>query len=116
MNINITFRHIESTDALKNHASQKVSRLQKYLRQPMTARITLAAEKAEQLVEAKIQSGGHWFEAHEAGDEMYAVIDNVVSKLESQIQHAKGVSQAKRRKDVDLRHQPAPEEFSASIG
>ena len=44
MNISITFRHVESTEAIKAHATDKVAKLQKFLRQPMTAKVTLSVE------------------------------------------------------------------------
>ena len=44
MNITITFRHMEGTDAVKKHTTEKVAKLQKFLRQAMTAQVTLAQE------------------------------------------------------------------------
>ncbi len=113
MNIAITFRHSESTEALKAHVNQKVSRLQKFLRQPMSARVTLDAEKLNHRVEIQIQSGGQWYEAHETLEDMYAAIDSAVDKLEAQIRHAKGVQSTKRRRMTDLRHEPAPAALGA---
>ena len=91
MNVSITFRHMEPTDSIKAYASEKVSRLQKKLRQPMTARVTLSLEKLEHTVEVQIQSGGQWYEAKEVSADTYASIDTVVDKLERQIGHSKGV-------------------------
>lgn len=111
MNVTITFRHMDPTESLKTYASEKVSRLQKFLRQPMTARVTLSLEKHEQAVEVQIQSGGLWYEAKDVSGDTYASIDMVAEKLERQIRHSKGVESARRRRDVDLRH-AEPEEFS----
>lgn len=113
MSINITFRHADSTEALKDHVTERVERLQKYLRQPMNARVTLDAEKLDHRVEAQIQSGDQWFEAHESHEDMYHAIDAVVAKLDAQIRHQKGVERSKRRRGTDIRHQPAPE---AAVG
>ena len=47
-NISITFRHVDPSDAIKAHAEEKVQKLQRFLRQPMTARVTLSVDKLEQ--------------------------------------------------------------------
>ena len=104
MDLSITFRHIDPTDALRDYAHQKVSRLQRFLRQPMTARITLSAEKHEHIVEVQLNSGGQHFEARESSEDMYASIDSAAHKLERQIHDAKGVASSRRRRETDLRH------------
>ena len=38
MNVSITFRHVDSSDALKRYSEEKIQKLQKFLRQPMTAK------------------------------------------------------------------------------
>lgn len=104
MKLTTTFRHIEATDALKDYAHQKVGRLQRFLRQPMRAKVTLSLEKLEHQAEVQIKSGSQWYEAKQVCEDMYASIDAVMHKLERQINHAKGVESARRRKDTDLRH------------
>lgn len=104
MNVTITFRHMDATDTLKAYAHEKVSRLQKYLRQPMTARVTLSLDRKEHSVEVQVQSGGQWYEAKDVSADTYASIDAVSDKLDRQIRQAKGAEGAMRRKDVDLRH------------
>lgn len=108
MTVTTTFRHIEATQALKAHAGSRVERLQKFLRQPMDARVTLSHEKTASAVELQIHSGGEWYEAKEVSEDMYAAIDAAVAKIERQITKAHGVSSAKRHKEVDLRHTPEP--------
>ena len=98
MNISITFRHMDSSDAIKRYAGDKLAKLQRFLRQPMTGRVTVSIDKLRHVVEARISSGGEHLEAHEKGDDMYAAIDLVMDKLERQIRAAKGVAQAKRRR------------------
>jgi putative sigma-54 modulation protein len=109
MTVSTTFRHIEATDALKKYADDKVHRLQKFLRQPMTAKVTLSHEKLLNSVEIQVQSGGEWYEAKEGSEDMYASIDAAAHKIERQIRKAHGAENAKRHKETDLRHmQPEP--------
>ena len=98
MNITVTFRHVDASDALKKRATEKISKLQKFLRQPMTARVTVSLEKLKHEVEARISSGGERYEAHEATQDMYESIDKVMDKLERQIRGSKGAAQAKKRR------------------
>ncbi len=106
MNITTTFRHVEGSEALRAYAQEKVSRLQKYLRQPMRARVTLALDKLKHSAEVQISSGSEHLEAHEESDDMYASIDRVVDKLERQIGSHKGVSQDRKRRGDTLRSSP----------
>lgn len=89
MNIAITFRQMEATDAMKGHAQEKFGKLQKYLRQPMTAQVTLGLEGRLHSVEAEVHSGGAHYRASQETEDMYASINGVVDTLERQIRSAK---------------------------
>src|SRR4051812_9658244 len=97
MNITITFRHMEGTDAAKRFAHEKVAKLQKFLRQAMTAQVTLSVEGLEHVADVNIHAGGAHFHAKERSEDMYASIDMVLDKLERQIEHQKGAGIAKKR-------------------
>lgn len=98
MNISITFRHMDASEAIKDYAREKVSKLQKFLRQPMTAKVTLSLDKLLHVAEAQVSSGGAHLEAKESSDDMYASIDKIIDKLERQIRGTKGVQQSKKRR------------------
>ena len=114
MNITITFRHMEASDALKEHASSKLSKLQKFLRQPMVAKVTLSLDKLQHVVETQRSSGGEHLEAKEVGDDMYASIDRVIDKLERQIRASKGAARTKKRRGDSVRATPLPDESKGS--
>ena len=40
MNIAITFRHMDATDAVKGYATDKIGKLQRFLRQPVKGQVT----------------------------------------------------------------------------
>ena len=98
MNVRITFRHMDSSEAVKVHAKQKLTKLQKFLREPMTAKVTLSLDKLAHVAETHIQSGGSRHEAKETSDDMHTSIDKVMAKLERQIRGDKGVKQAKKKR------------------
>ena len=88
---------MEGTDAAKRFAQEKVSKLQKFLRQAMNAQVTLSVEGLEHVAEVSIQSGSAHFHASERSQDMYASIDMVLDKLERQIRGAKGANISKKR-------------------
>jgi putative sigma-54 modulation protein len=87
MNIAITFRQMDATDAVKGYATEKVAKLQKFLRQPMKAQVTLSAEKRVHQVEVDITAGANRYHATDASEDMYASVDRVADKLERQIRN-----------------------------
>jgi putative sigma-54 modulation protein len=98
MNISITFRQMDATDAVKGYATEKVGKLQKFLRQPLHGHVTLSCQKTLHLAEADLHSGGQHYHAHEASEDMYASIDKVIDKLERQI---RGVHTSHKKKGAD---------------
>lgn len=101
MNISITFRHMDASEAIKAYARDKVAKLQKFLRQPMTAKATLSLDKLRHMAEIRISSGGAHLEAKETSEDMYASIDKVIDKLERQIRGTKGAALSKKRRSGD---------------
>ncbi len=85
MNISITFRQMDATDAVKGYATEKVSKLQKFLRQPLHGQVTLSCQKTVHMAEVDLHSGGQHYHAHESSEDMYGSIDKVIDKLERQI-------------------------------
>ena len=98
MNISITFRHMDTTDAVKIYANEKVAKLQRFLRGPMKAQVTLSCQQDRlHRVEVDVHAGHDHFHAHETSEDMYASIDKVSDKIERQIVSAKEVVTAKKK-------------------
>jgi len=97
VNIAITFRQMEATEAMKLHATDKVAKLQKFLRQPMKGQVTLSCQQKLHRAEVDVHAGNAHFHAHETSEDMYASIDKVIDKIERQIHSAKGSVTAKKK-------------------
>jgi putative sigma-54 modulation protein len=98
MNIAVTFRHMEATEAVKAYAIEKVARMQRFLRSPMKSQVTLSCQQERlHTVEVDIHAGHAHFHAHETSEDMYASIDKVLDKVERQILSAKEVVTAKKK-------------------
>lgn len=97
MNISTTFRQMEGTSAVKSYAESKVSKLQKFLRQMARADVTLSVDGKEHVAEVHLRSGPTHIHGSERSEDMYASIDLVVDKLESQIRSVNGVRVSRKR-------------------
>ncbi len=101
MNIAITFRHMEATEAVKGYATEKVAKMQRFFRTPMKGHVTLRCQQERlHTVEVDVHAGHDHFHAHETSEDMYASIDKVADKIERQIMSAKG-SVTARKKGAD---------------
>ena len=97
MEITVTFRHLESTDALRDYAREKVSRIKKYVGTPAEAAVILSLEKRRHQTEITLTTDGITINAKEVTEDMYSSIDLAVDKLERQ---------AKKHKEKIKDHKP----------
>ncbi|MDD9944367.1 MAG: ribosome-associated translation inhibitor RaiA [Myxococcales bacterium] len=97
MRISYTFRHLESSEAIKAYAEAKLSKLEKYLHAPLEAEVTFSVERRMHIVDVHVMSGSETFHGHEASEDMYASIDACMDKVRAQVTSKKGGYQAQRR-------------------
>jgi putative sigma-54 modulation protein len=97
MRVNFTFRNLESSEGIKNYASEKVSRLQKYLRAPLDAEITLSMERHLHCIDVSVVCDGRRYAGHEESEDMYASIDMVIDKIDRQVRDAKSAMTGRKR-------------------
>jgi len=89
MQITTTFRHIDASEALKSYAEEKLSRVQKYIDEPINAQVFLTVEKIRHIAEITITAKGITIKASEETNDMYAAIDAVLDKIERQLRRYK---------------------------
>src|SRR5689334_5062571 len=90
MQINVTFRHVDPTPALKAHAEEKLERMvKKHLRRPVDAHVILSVSKERHAAEITLQADHVTMFAKEETTDLYAAIDLAVGKLEHQAQKLK---------------------------
>ncbi len=85
MQITITARNLEITDALKRYAEEKVARLQKFADQITSAHVILSIQKHRQIAEVTLRVRELTIRAEESSDSLYSAIDVVADKIERQI-------------------------------
>jgi putative sigma-54 modulation protein len=81
---------METSEALKAYADEKLDRLKKYIDEPIVAQVYLTVEKKiRHITEISLTAKGVTIKAAEATHDMYAAIDAVVDKLERQVKRYK---------------------------
>ena len=105
MRISFTFRNMESSDGIKNYASEKIGKIQKYMRSPLHAEVTFSMERHLHRVDMNLTGDGHQYAGHGHSEDMYATIDQVVDKIDRQVRDAKATEHDRRRHSGEsLRH------------
>ena len=103
---------LEITEALRDHVTQRLGRLDRYFAQDGTvpaAHVVLSVQRERQVVEVSMPLDGMLLRAEEAEPSMYAAVDLVVDKLERQLQKYRARLHPRHRPEPP-RGSPAPEE------
>lgn len=90
MRITVKGKNMVVTDALQRYAEKKVEKLGKYFENLKSATVTQSTQRNWHIVEVSLDGDGVVLRGEERSDNMYASIDAVVEKLESQIKRFKG--------------------------
>ena len=89
MQVSITFRHMEASDAIRNHIDAKLEHVEKYLIKPIEIHVTLAVEKFRHMAEIILVEQNFQAKAKEITDDMYTSIDQAIDKIEAQVRKHK---------------------------
>lgn len=89
MKIQFRGKNIQVTNALKEHLEKKLGKLDKYFDNPPEATVTLTVEKDRHRVEVTILLNGFILRGEEESADMYSSVDQVVDKLEKQMEKYK---------------------------
>ena len=89
MNVTVTFRHIQATEAIKSHVEDKLEKFKKYLIRPIEAHVILSVEKFRHQCEITLAARDFRAMALEVSNDLYTSIDKAVHKLERQVKKHK---------------------------
>jgi putative sigma-54 modulation protein len=111
MQVNITFRHLEPTEALKSHARDKVEHVQRYIDRPSGAHVVLYVENLKHHADITMKAGQFLVRGQAKTEDMYASIDQAAEKIERQLKkhkeklkNHKQATPANGWKPLDVRH------------
>lgn len=89
MTTNFTFRNINSTDGIKEHAREKLQKLDKYLIKPDNIHVICSLDSIDQCAEITLFDNGHQYVCNEKSSDMYVSIDRAIEKLARQLRRQK---------------------------
>ena len=96
MKIQITGRHIDVSDALRDYAEKKLSRLEKYFQQLIDTHLILYVEKLDNTAELVMNGDSVQFHAREKAADLYSAIDLLADKMEVQVTRYKEKIQTRK--------------------
>ncbi|MGQ9688579.1 MAG: ribosome hibernation-promoting factor, HPF/YfiA family [Desulfobaccales bacterium] len=85
MQVSVTFRQLEPSEALKSYVTDRLKKFKRYLEGPLEAHVVLGLEKFRNLADITIYSNGRVIKGREENTDMYAAIDLVVDKIDMQL-------------------------------
>lgn len=85
MQTTVTFKKIDSSDALKSYVQKKLDRFDKMLDSPAEAHVVLSVEKIRHIAEITLTCDKINIHAREHSESMYSSIDALMDKVKSQI-------------------------------
>jgi putative sigma-54 modulation protein len=111
MQVNITFRHLDPTEALKSHVKDRVAHVQRYIDRPSEAHAVLHVENLDHHAEITMKAGRFLLRGTAKSPDMYASIDAATDKIERQLKKHKEKLHAHKAnghpadwKPVEVRH------------
>ena len=106
MQVNISGHQLEVTEPLRAYISEKLKRIEGHFDKITNVQVIMSVEKLKQKIEATLRIPGGEVVANAEHADMYAAIDLVTDKVESQIKRQVARVKAQRRHarntDVDV--------------
>jgi putative sigma-54 modulation protein len=85
MQLTFTGRNLDITEALRQHAAEKLRRLQRFVNPIESAHVILSIERHRQIAEVTLRVRDLTIRGEETSDDLYCAIDLVADKLERQV-------------------------------
>jgi putative sigma-54 modulation protein len=100
MNINFNFKNLDPSPHLKDHIEKRFDKISKFIQDSDESdlQVNLAVEKTRQKADVVLNADNIHISAYEESPDMYATIDSVVDKLESQLRKIREKMKDRRRK------------------
>lgn len=89
MNIKITGRNIDVTDAIKDYVEKRLERLEKFEGNNTDVNVVCSVEREDQIVEMQVSHEGDFIRIEEKNPDLYASIDLAIDKVERQMRKGK---------------------------
>ncbi len=103
MHIEVTFKNMEPSDALRGYVTKRLSKIGRFIDRPVDARVVLSVEKIRHKADVSLNADGIMINAVEVTEDLYSAIDMVMDKIERQVKRYKEKIQV-RKSSVGLKN------------
>ena len=95
MKVDITFKHMESSDSIKDFVERKAEKIKKFIVNPIDLHIVLSIVKGQHIAEVNLLAKHVKLTAESKTNDLYASIENAIDKL---------AKQAQKKRDKTTKH------------
>lgn len=81
MNVQITARHFELTEGIREALNKRLEKLEKLVKESSRIHVVMETSKHGKKIELMIHQNGHFVKSEETDDDLYAAIDLATDKL-----------------------------------
>ena len=90
MQTQFVFRHMDSSDALRNYAEERLGKIKRYFSDPLKVNCTFSVEKINHIAQFDVTlRNGLQLHSSETTENMYSSIDMALAKMERQVRRYK---------------------------
>ena len=89
MNIKVTGKNLEITDAIRDYVTDKADRLEKFEGYNTELNVVCKVEREDQIAEMQLSHNGEFIKIEEKNEDLYAAIDLGFDRLERQMRKSK---------------------------
>ena len=115
--IKVTFRNIEPSDALHDHAIERLDKAEKYLYRDYSGQVILSTERFWQVAEIRLIAEGRTLVGSARTEDMYSAIDGAMDKVEEQLRRLKDRTHVPSKDTGEFRlEKAAAEEVAEEVG
>lgn len=119
-NIQITGRHIDVTDSMKDYAIDKISKIERFMNRIIDVNVIMDIQRIDHRVEIILKVGNTKITSKASSTDMYASIDQAANKLQAQILRYKSKLQDHHAKGHAILDMPVnvlyPQEIEKNLG
>ncbi|GBE15124.1 MAG TPA: ribosome-associated translation inhibitor RaiA [Proteobacteria bacterium] len=100
MQIEVSFKRMEQSDALRSYVDEKLSKVLRPLMDPVSAQVVLHVEKYRHIAKVTVAANGIIIKGKEETNDMYSSIDLVLDKLDRQVKKYREKIQSRGDRDA----------------
>lgn len=89
MNIKVTGKNIEVTEAIRDYIEKRLERLEKFEGKNTDINVVCSVEREDQIIEIQISSDGEFLRVEERNEDLYASVDLAIDRAERQLRKEK---------------------------